>query len=32
MPANSPVILTVLKCVKFIIESVITLIEKGVNN
>lgn len=32
MPANSPVILSILKCVKFIVETVINLIEKGVNN
>ena len=31
MPASNPIILTILKCVKFIIESVINLVEKGAN-
>lgn len=30
MSANSPVILTILKCVKYVIESVINILEKGV--
>lgn len=32
MSANNPIILTILKCVKFIIESVINLVEKGASN
>lgn len=32
MSANSPILLNVLKCIKLILDAVIDLLQKGVNN